>query len=85
MRSASTIAVFLFTVLIQGPAWAEDGRWVYSTGVDYSNGSYGEAADTTIVTVPLAAGYVAERWSATLTVPLVSVDGPGTIVPGGIL
>lgn len=71
-------------VLIQTPAFAEEGRWVYSTGVDYSNGSYGEAEDTTIVTVPLAAGYVAERWSATLTVPLVSIEGPGTIVPGGI-
>lgn len=84
MRSGTTTAVFLLTILFQTPAWAEDGRWDYSTGVDYSTGDYGEAADTTIVTVPLAAGYVTERWSATLTVPLVSVDGPGTIVPGGI-
>lgn len=84
MRSVSTIAIFATTALLHAPAWAEDGRWVYSTGVDYSTGDYGEAEDTTIVTVPLAAGYVAERWSATLTVPLVSVDGPGTIVPGGI-
>lgn len=84
MRSTSTIAVFLLMVLFQAPAWAEDGRWIFSTGVDYSTGDYGEAEDTTIVTVPLAAGYVAERWSATLTVPLVRIDGPGTIVPGGV-
>src|SRR6185295_9189935 len=24
-----------------------------------------------------------DRWSVTLTVPIVSIDGPGTIVPGG--
>lgn len=84
MRSVSTIAVLAATLLLQAPACAKDGRWVYSTGVDYSTGDYGEAEDTTIVTVPLAAGYLGERWSATLTVPLVSVDGPGTIVPGGI-
>ncbi len=83
MRNTSMI-VLAAAVLLQTPAWAEDGRWIFSTGVDYSTGDYGEAEDTTIVTVPLAAGYVAERWSATLTVPLVSVDGPGTIVPGGI-
>lgn len=63
---------------------ADDGRWVFSTGVDYSTGDYGEAHDTTIVTVPLSAGYAAERWRATLTVPLVDIEGPGTIVPGGI-
>ena len=66
------------------PSRADDGRWIFSTGVDYTNGNYGEAQDTTIVTVPLTATYAKERWSATVVVPFVSVDGPGTIVPGGL-
>jgi hypothetical protein len=84
MRRTATIALCTAAIFVDAPAQAGDGRWVFSTGVDYSTGSYGEAQDTTIVTVPLAAGYVDGRWSATLTVPFVSVDGPGTIVPGGI-
>lgn len=65
-------------------AQADDrGQWTFATGVDYTTGDYGEAQDTTIVTVPLIASYGTGRWSATLTVPFVSIDGPGTIVPGG--
>lgn len=75
--------VFLF-LLSTGTAFADDGRWVFSSGVDYSNGDYGEAQDTTIVTVPLSAGYTEDRWSAVLVVPIVSIEGPGTIVPGGL-
>lgn len=75
--------VFLFFLSI-GAACADDGRWVFSTGVDYTAGDYGEAEDTTIVTVPFSAGYVGDGWSATVVVPVVSIDGPGTIVPGGL-
>jgi hypothetical protein len=75
--------VFLFLMSV-GSAFADDGRWVFSTGVDYANGDYGEAQATTIVTVPLSAGYTDDRWSAVLVVPIVSVEGPGTIVPGGL-
>lgn len=72
------------TALAATPALAEGGRWTLSTGVDYTNGNYGEAQDTTIVTVPFLASYAKDRWSATLIVPFVSIDGPGTIVPGGL-
>jgi len=68
-----------------GDALAEDtARWTFATGVDYTSGDYGEAQDTTIVTVPLIASYGAGRWSATLTVPIVNIDGPGTVVPGAV-
>jgi hypothetical protein len=75
--------VFLFLLSI-GVACADDGRWVFSTGVDYTNGDYGEAQDTTIITAPFSAGYLGEGWSVAAVVPIVSIDGPGTIVPGGL-
>ena len=79
------VAVFISAVaLLITSAHAADGRWFFSTGFDYSNGNYGEQRDTTLLTVPLSSGYVAERWSATLIVPIVSMKGPGTIVPGGL-
>ena len=79
------IALFTFAVTLAiASAQAADGRWFFSTGFDYSNGDYGEQRDTTILTVPLSSGYVADRWSVALIVPIVSVKGPGTIVPGGL-
>jgi hypothetical protein len=74
--------VFLFLFSI-GVACADDGRWVFSTGVDYTQGDYGEAQQTTIITAPFSAGYHGEGWSVTAVAPIVSIDGPGTIVPGG--
>jgi hypothetical protein len=71
-------------MVLNTTAQSADGRWFFSTGVDYSSGDYGETSDTTIVTVPFTAGYVAQRWSAMLTVPIVNIQGPGTIVPGGL-
>jgi hypothetical protein len=64
------------------PAFAGEGRWSFSTGADYTTGDYGEAQDTTIVIVPFSVGYKEERWGARLTVPYVTIEGPGTIVPG---
>lgn len=64
------------------PAAAEG--WSFAAGIDYSTGSYGQAQDTTIIEAPLTATYTGDRWGVSLTVPYVSVDGPGGIVPGGI-
>lgn len=72
-----------FAALAATPALADDGQWVFSTGIDYTNGDYGETEDTTIWIVPVSAAYVRGRWSASLTVPYVRLEGPGTIVPGG--
>jgi len=81
-----TCAFLAFSVAFGfADALADDARrWVFATGVDYTNGDYGEAQDTTIVTAPLIASYLGDRWSVTLTVPIVSVEGPGTVVPGSV-
>ena len=84
MRGHKVAVSISAAALLITSAQAADGRWFFSTGMDYSNGDYGEQRDTTILTVPLSSGYVAERWSATLIVPIVNIRGPGTIVPGGL-
>lgn len=78
LRSFNTLAALV--LFAAAPAAAQEFR--FGSGVDYSSGDYGEAEDTTIVTVPLSAAYVGERWSVSVTVPFASVEGPGTVVPG---
>lgn len=70
----------LVTAALTLPAHA-DARWTFSTGADYTTGDYGDAEDTTIVIVPFTAVYKSDRWSARVTVPYVTIDGPGTVVP----
>jgi len=83
MRWLCSVSIFI-AASMSAPAEAANGRWFFSTGIDYSTGDYGEPENTTIETLPLSAGYVAPRWSAMLIVPLVHIEGPGTVVPGGL-
>jgi hypothetical protein len=62
------------------PARADD--WSFSTGADYTSGEYGEDQDTTILIVPFTAAYGSDRWRASVTVPYVSLEGSGNIIPG---
>jgi hypothetical protein len=82
-KRASILLAFHGALLLGAAAAAQDGEWRLSSGFDYSVGDYGETSDTTIVVVPLSAAYLAPRWSASITVPYATVDGPGVIVPGG--
>jgi outer membrane putative beta-barrel porin/alpha-amylase len=75
-------ALIVVACFCTAAADADEARWSFSTGADYTNGDYGETQDTTIVIVPFAVAYKTDWWSARLTVPYVTIDGPGTIVPG---
>lgn len=73
------------------PSWFAGSAW-FSTGVDWSTGSYGASPDTEILFVPTQIGYRWERFPVTptlldelefrLTIPYLRVDGPGFIVDG---
>ncbi len=69
-----------FTVTA-APAQADDG-WSFSTGADYTTGTYGEGVTTNILIVPFNATYSTDRWRVGVTVPYVRVDGSGNIIPG---
>jgi hypothetical protein len=49
-------------------------------GVDYSTGKYGQATATDILYVPFTARYEVDKWLFGLTVPFISVTGPGNVV-----
>lgn len=59
------------------------GTWRTSLGVDYTRGTYGGTDTVSQVYVPFTSGYRTERWGVRLTVPWVSVVGPGTIIDSG--
>jgi hypothetical protein len=69
------------TLLVSMPALAED-QYSLGAGVEYSSGKYGNTEATDIVYVPVTGKYVAGRLALTLTVPWISVTGPGGVVRG---
>lgn len=63
-------------------ASAGDPRLTLSTGFDYSSGDYGQAIDTQILYVPVIAKLKYDGWTAKLTVPYISITGPGVVIGG---
>jgi hypothetical protein len=82
MTRALPIALIAASLCVVASARADEGRWSFSSGAEYTSGDYGEAQDTTIIIAPFTFGYKTDRWGARITVPWVSIEGPGTIVPG---
>ncbi len=56
-------------------------RLSLTTGVDYSSGKYGGTQSTDITYIPITAKYQTGPWTLKLTVPHISVTGPGNVVP----
>ena len=75
----------LFTALamlaISVPAVAED-QFSLGTGFDYSSGKYGNAASTDILYIPVTGKYESDKLTLKLTVPYISVSGPGGVIRG---
>lgn len=59
----------------------ESRNFTITTGLDYSSGNYGDNVKTEITSVPVIARYEAKRWVFKVTVPYVTINGPGNVVP----
>jgi hypothetical protein len=59
---------------------AEKGTWRISTGVNYSQGDYGDVQDTKVISAPVAVRYRQGNFSVRVSLPYVSIDGPGTLL-----
>lgn len=70
-------------VLVCAAGAADAGTFRAGAGVDYTSGEYGGTETISQVYVPVSVAYRAARWGVRLTVPYVSVDGPGTIIDSG--
>ena len=51
-----------------------------STGINYSRGDYGDVLDTTVVSAPVGLKYSRGNFSVRVSVPFVSIDGPGSLI-----
>lgn len=60
-----------------------EGSFTLSSGLDFSSGSYGSAQKTDTVYVPVIGKYETGDWTFRLTVPWVSIRGPGGVVGSG--
>src|SRR5215471_3670351 len=59
--------------------------WQAGTGLDYSIGKYGAATDTTVLSVPAELHVQVDKLRLDLSVPYVSIRGPGTVVDGIVI
>ena len=66
--------------LCSASAWAADLS--LGVGFNYSEGDYGTATTTSILSVPVTARYETARWIFKVTVPYVEVSGDTAVVPG---
>ncbi|MBY6212347.1 hypothetical protein KUV95_12370 [Microbulbifer agarilyticus] len=58
--------------------------WKYSLGADVSSGDYGSTAETDITSLPFTVSYSpSAAWTFKASLPWVSVEGPGDVIPGG--
>lgn len=78
------LAGFLFTSFLAANVnAAQNGDFSFSFGAEYTSGDYGSSQNTDIWYFPFTFKYETDRFSASITAPLIMVDGPGNIVPGG--
>lgn len=68
-------------IMLLSTAHADD-FFSLSSGLDYSSGKYGNARSTEIWYLPVTGKYVMDDWLLKLTVPYISISGPGGVVQG---
>src|ERR1043166_3033734 len=61
----------------------EDFHVKFGVGFDYSTGHYGQAAATDIWYLPFTGTAELDHWTAKVTVPWVSITGPGVVFGAG--
>jgi hypothetical protein len=77
------LAAVLAACLAPAAACAQAaGEWQAGAGLHYSTGDYGAAADTEITSLAFTAQRETGPWRWKLTVPILEVTGPATVIPG---
>lgn len=74
-------AALLVLLTLSQSGNAAQGAYSLSSGIDYSSGQYGEPAATEVTYIPFTGKYETERWILKLTVPYISISGPGNVIP----
>lgn len=80
IAAKSLLAGAIVAVLAQcNPASAADTRVQASSGVQFSDGKYGDTTSTSAIVVPFSVRASFGSWSIRASVPFVSVDGPADV------
>lgn len=84
LLTASVMLLAPGTAMADEPAKQQEqddpGVWRLSTGVNYSEGDYGDVEGTKVVSMPVAIKYKRNRFTFRVSVPYVHVDGPGSLL-----
>lgn len=68
------------TLLATPAAAADNGYFTLGTGASYSKGDYGEASDTKVLAVPVSLTYRKGGLKVRVSVPWVTISGPGSLI-----
>ena len=79
IASRSLLAGAVVAVLAHCNTAYADTRVQASSGVQYSDGEYGETTSTSAVVVPFSLRITSGAWSIRASVPYVMVDGPADV------
>ncbi len=82
MRGRAAVVAGMLAALPVTAVQAE-GSFTLSSGLDFSSGKYGSTQKTDTVYVPVIGKYETGDWTFKLTVPWVSIRGPGGVVGSG--
>jgi len=77
--SKALLAGAVVTVLAQFDTASADTRVQASSGLQYSDGKYGETTSTSALVVPFSVRATFGAWSLRASVPYVMVDGPADV------
>jgi hypothetical protein len=81
IRHITAGAMLLASLSPLHTAQADQGRFSLSSGIDYSSGKYGGTTETQVTYIPVTGKYENGDWLYKLTVPYISITGPGNITP----
>lgn len=79
--TSTFVAGLILTAFSSAPALADDYVQL-STGIDYSSGDYGEAANTDMLAIPFGIKVQKGNFSLRASVPYVEIKGPDGVIPG---
>lgn len=89
MGNIKLVFVPIMAVMFVNPLLAAEDEadkiepvYTLSSGVDYTRGKFGDAVDSTYLTLPQIATITYGRWSTEWTIPYVIARGPSGVIPG---
>lgn len=79
-----TVGALLALLLCSTPAAAQgpSRHVLFTTGLDFSTGDYGSDQTTDMLYIPFTTKYGTDQWSATLTIPWISLESDGETIIG---